>query len=126
MMYDGELELTEREQEFVKTESNFINGALYHKRDVARAMARDHRYLVGQRGELCIEYLKVLAMYERKGWYDPRDEWACKWTRGRSANQCGISSIACSIRLRTMLLIARYRHCSIPACASSTRTSCAA
>jgi len=81
MMYDGELNLTEREQEFVQTESNFINGCLYNKRDVARAMARDHRYLVGQRGELCIEYLKVLAMYERKGWYDGRDEFACKCAR---------------------------------------------
>ena len=81
MMYDGELNLTEREQEFVKKESDFINGGLYHKRDVARAMACDHRYLVGQRGELCIEYLKVLAMYERKGWYDQRDEFACKCAR---------------------------------------------
>lgn len=81
MMYDGELNLTESEQQFVKTESDFINGGLYHKRDVARAMARDHRYLVGQRGELAIEYLKVLAMYQRKGWYDPRDEWACKCAR---------------------------------------------
>lgn len=81
MMYEGELNLSTSEQEFVETESRFINGGLYHKRDVARAMARDHRYLVGQRGELAIEYLKVLAGYERKGWYDQRDEWACKCAR---------------------------------------------
>ena len=80
MTFD-DLKLSDSEQEFVKTESDFINGSLYHKRDVARAMARDHRYLVGQRGELAIEYLKVLAVYERKGFYDPRNEWACKAAR---------------------------------------------
>lgn len=80
-MYDKELNLSEREQEFVRTESDFINGGLYHKKDVAQAMANDHRYLVGQKGELAIEFLKVLARYERKGWYDPRNEWACKCAR---------------------------------------------
>ena len=71
-------ELSEREQEFVRSESNFINGGLYHKREVADAMARDHRHLVGQKGELYIEFLKVLAKNYRKGYYDARNEHVCR------------------------------------------------
>lgn len=73
--------LSEREQEFVRTESDFVNGGLSHKREVAKAMANDHRYLVGQKAELYIEFLKELAKFERKGWYDPRNEHACKCAR---------------------------------------------
>lgn len=39
--------MNESEQEFVRTESRFINGYLSNKKAVAEAMARDHRYLVG-------------------------------------------------------------------------------
>lgn len=81
MMYDNELYLSASEQEFVRTESDFINGCLYHKKAVAEAMARDHRYLVGQRAELFIEYLNVLARNERCGKYDARNEHACKCAR---------------------------------------------
>ena len=76
-----EEQLTEREQEFVHAETSFINGGLYHKKAVAKAMAQDHRYLLEQKGELYIEFLKEMARYERKGWYDPRDEWVCKCAR---------------------------------------------
>ena len=81
MDWNHENEMSEREQEFVRTESSFINGGLYHRKAVAEAMANDHRYLVGQKAELYIEFLKVLARYERKGWYDPRDEHVCKCAR---------------------------------------------
>ena len=74
-------QLTEREQEFVDAETSFINGGLYHKKAVAKAMAQDHRYLLEQKGQLYIEFLKEMARYERKGWYDPRDEWVCKCAR---------------------------------------------
>lgn len=70
--------LYEREIQFVKTESDFINGGLSHVKEVAKAMAQDHRYLVGQKAQLYIEFLKQLAIYYRKGRYDPRNEWACK------------------------------------------------
>ena len=70
-------ELSASEQEFVRSESNFINGCLYHKREVAEAMASDHRYLVGQKGELYIEFLKVLAKNYKRGYYDPRNEHVC-------------------------------------------------
>ena len=73
-----EKNLSEREQEFVRSESNFINGGLSHTKEVAQAMAQDHRYLVGQKAQLYIEFLKELAKNYRKGWYDPRNEWACK------------------------------------------------
>lgn len=73
-----ENEMTEREQEFVRSESNFINGGLSHTKEVAQAMAQDHRYLVQERFKLTLEYWKQLAKNYRKGWYDPRNEWACK------------------------------------------------
>ena len=81
MNWNHKDELNEREQEFVKKESDFINGGLSHKKAVAEAMANDHRYLVGQKADLYIEFLKVLAKYERKGFYDPRDEHQCKCAR---------------------------------------------
>ena len=70
--------LYEREVEFVETESNFINGGLSHTKEVAQAMAQDHRYLVQERFKLTLEYWKELAKNYRKGRYDPRNEWACK------------------------------------------------
>ena len=73
--------LYEREVEFVKTESDFINGRLSHPKEVAQAMAQDHRYLVQERFKLMVEYFKELARNERKGRYDPRNEWACKCAR---------------------------------------------
>lgn len=73
--------MNESEQEFVRTESRFINGYLSNKKAVAEAMARDHRYLVGQKAELYIEFMAVLARYERKGYYDPRNEHACRAAR---------------------------------------------
>jgi len=81
-MYDEiKAKLYEREVEFVETESRFINGGLSHTKEVAQAMAQDHRYLVQERAKLCIEYLKQLAICERKGRFDPRNEWACKCAR---------------------------------------------
>jgi hypothetical protein len=71
-------ELSASEQEFVRSESNFINGCLYHKREVAEAMASDHRYLLEQKGELYIEFLKVMAKNYKRGYYDPRNEHVCK------------------------------------------------
>lgn len=76
-----EQQMSEREQEFVQTESRFVNGSLYNKKAVAEAMANDHRYLVGQKAELYIEFMAVLARYERKGCYDPRNEYACRAAR---------------------------------------------
>lgn len=73
--------LTENEQEFVKQESDFINGRLHHTKEVAQAMARDHRYLVEQRFKLFLEYFKELAKNYRTGFFDPRNEWACKCAR---------------------------------------------
>jgi hypothetical protein len=70
--------LYEREVEFVKTESDFINGGLSHTKEVAQAMAQDHRYLVQERFKLTLEYWKELAKNYRKGRHDPRNEWACK------------------------------------------------
>ncbi len=73
--------LNDDEIEFVEKESRFINGRLLHTKEVARAMAQDHRYLVQERAKLFIEYLRELAANERKGFYDPRNEWACKCAR---------------------------------------------
>ena len=81
MFDETKAKLYEREVEFVETESSFINGKLSHVKEVAQAMAQDHRYLVQERFKLQLEYWKELAKNERKGRYDPRNEWACKCAR---------------------------------------------
>ena len=73
--------LYDREIKFVETESDFINGGLSHTREVAQAMAQDHRYLVQERFKLFLQYFIELAKNERKGFYDARNEWACKCAR---------------------------------------------
>ena len=81
MWDETKAKLYEREIEFVEQESSFINGKLSHVKEVAQAMAQDHRYLVNERTKLVVEYLKQLAKDERKGRFDLRNEWACKVAR---------------------------------------------
>lgn len=71
-------ELFDEEKKFVDVESDFVNGRLHHKKEVAEALASDHRYLVGQKGLLYIEFFRVLANNYENGLYDDRNEYVCK------------------------------------------------
>lgn len=72
--HDGETE----DDVFVRLFANFVNGKLESKRKVAEKMATEHRYLQNEMFKVCLEYIKVLAENSEKGWYDGRNDWACK------------------------------------------------
>lgn len=74
-------QLTPNEEKFVLSESQFVNGRLHHKQEVAKAMANDHRYLVNEKAKLYIEFFKTLAENEERMLYDARNEYACKCAR---------------------------------------------
>ena len=80
--YDVCLKPNETKDEwFARTFGDFVNGRMCSARKVAEAMARDHRYLQGQMFNVCLEYMKVLAENYEKGYYDPRNEYACKTSK---------------------------------------------
>ena len=63
---------------FARQFGNFVNGKKVSTVKVAQKMAKEHRYLQQEMFRVCIEYIKVLAENHKKGWYDPRNEWATK------------------------------------------------
>lgn len=69
------------EDVFVRFFSDFVNGKCYDKQKVAQGMASDHRYLQQEMFKVCMEYIKILAENANKGYYDPRNEWACKTSK---------------------------------------------
>lgn len=41
-------------------------------------MANDHRYLINEKASLFVQFMAELAIAYHKGYYDGRNEWACK------------------------------------------------
>ena len=71
----------ENENVFARFFSNFVNGKCSSKRKVAELMACEHRYLQNEMFKVCLEYIKKLAENCEKGYYDPRNEYACKTSK---------------------------------------------
>ena len=69
------------EDVFVRFFSGFVNGRCHDMHKVAQGMAKDHRYLQQEMFKVCMEYIKILALNANKGYYDPRNEWACKTSK---------------------------------------------
>lgn len=63
---------------FVRQFSSFVNGKCYNKEKVAELMAREHRYLQSEMFFVCYAYMRKLAENYDKGYYDQRNEYACK------------------------------------------------
>ncbi len=70
--------LSKSEQEFVDCFSRFVNGRMGSAKNVGKALADDHRYLVNEKGKVVFAFLERLAGDYHKGRYDQRDEWACR------------------------------------------------
>lgn len=70
-----------KDENFGRKFEDFVNGRMGDPRKVADRMARSHRYLVQQMFSVCYEFIRILAEHCDKGWYDPRDEWACKTSK---------------------------------------------
>ena len=63
---------------FARFFSNFVNGKIRSHKRVAEKMGNDHRYLQNEMFKVCLEYIKLLAANYNKGYYDPRNSYACK------------------------------------------------
>ena len=57
---------------------DLVNGRITNFEKTADRMARSHRYLQNEMFKLFRCFVKKLADNYDKGWYDPRNEWACK------------------------------------------------
>ena len=63
---------------FARNFSDFVNGSMIYSKAVADKMATDHRYLQQEMFKVCYEYIRNLSENYEKGFYDPRNEWACE------------------------------------------------
>ena len=63
---------------FVRFFSIFVNGKMRSKNNVAEKMSLEHRYLQSQMFKVCMEYIVKLAENCERGYYDGRNEYACK------------------------------------------------
>ena len=63
---------------FVRFFSNFVNGSMRSKKNVAEKMSLEHRYLQSEMFKVCMEYIVKLAENCERGYYDGRNEYACK------------------------------------------------
>ena len=68
----------ERPAELAGIISSFVNGASSDYTSVADELASDHRYLQGEEFKLALEYILALAHNYAKGWFDARNEFACR------------------------------------------------
>lgn len=70
-----------KDEWFARTFGDFVNGRMCSARKVAEAMAREHRYLQSEMFKVCLVYIRVLSENYEKGYYDARDEYACKTSK---------------------------------------------
>ena len=63
---------------FVRFFSNFVNGSMRSKQNVAEKMSLEHRYLQNEMFMVCMAYITKLAENCERGYYDGRNEYACK------------------------------------------------
>ena len=70
---DGETD----DELFARNVGNFVNGICHNKKNVAKSLSHEHRYLQQEIFTLFLEYVKILAENANNGIYDGRNEWAC-------------------------------------------------
>lgn len=58
--------------------SDLVNVCTFNPMRVAVEFSTEHRYLQCELAKMCIHFLHILAINYQKGWYDGRNEWACK------------------------------------------------
>jgi len=75
-----------KDELFARQFSDFVNGQMRNPKDVAEKMAKDHRYLQSEMFKVCLEYITILAENADKGYYDGRNEWACKTAKKMVSN----------------------------------------
>lgn len=63
---------------FARFFGDFVNGKMHSKTKVAERMACEHRYLQNEMFKVCMEYIRKLSKNYDKGYFDGRNEYACK------------------------------------------------
>ena len=66
------------EDVFARLFDDFANGRLSDYDKVAERMVQSHRYIQGEMFWICMAYVRKLAECYSKGWFDARNERACK------------------------------------------------
>ena len=68
----------ERDTEFAKALSTYVNCFSFNAKAVAKECKRHHKFLQGEEFVLCMEILKAFAEEYDNNEYDGRNEYACK------------------------------------------------
>jgi len=63
---------------FARQFSNFVNGKMCSQQETAQVMANDHRYLQQEMFKVFLSYAQILSHNYNNGFYDGRNEYACK------------------------------------------------
>lgn len=63
---------------FARQFSNFVNGRMCSHNETAKLMANDHRYLQQEMFKVFLSYAQILSHNYNNGFYDGRNEYACK------------------------------------------------
>ncbi len=71
----------ENEDLFARQFGDFVNGKCHDKKRVANGLCREHRYLQNEMFKVCMEYIKALAENGKKGYFDPRNQYACETSK---------------------------------------------
>lgn len=72
------ISISTADKEFVMEFERFVNGRLQSATNTGKALATIHRYLQSQAFNVCVAYIRQLAIDYRKGYYDPRNETAAR------------------------------------------------
>ena len=70
--------ISENDKQFADEFSRFVNGKMSSAKKTGIEFANDHRFLVQEKFKVAMFFIEQLAANYQKGYYDPRDEWACK------------------------------------------------
>ena len=61
--------------------SDIVNSTLFYPMEVGVQLANEHRYLVNEMFKMFLHFSGKLAMDYEKGFYDGRNEFACKCSK---------------------------------------------
>ena len=61
--------------------SDIVNSTLFNPMEVGVQLANEHRYLVNEMFKMFLHFSGKLAMDYEKGFYDDRNEFACKCSK---------------------------------------------
>lgn len=70
--------ISENDKQFTDSFSRFVNGKMNSAKKTGIELANDHRFLVQEKFKVVMFFIEQLADNYKKGYFDPRDEWACK------------------------------------------------